>query len=134
MSLTKALWSETAELQETIRTMPFNAELAAGTLPAVTFQEYIIQDAHYLEGFARALAMAASRAPDAPAVAQLAGSANGAVAVERQLHGEYMALYGVSAADFAATPPSQACDNNESLQIRSAEIDAIPDEVTEILP
>lgn len=134
MSFTKALWSETAELQETIRTMPFNAELAAGTLPAVTFQEYIIQDAHYLEGFARALAMAASRAPDAPAVAQLAGSANGAVAVERQLHGEYMALYGVSAADFAATPPSQACDHYVSFLIRSAAIDSFPVAVTALLP
>ncbi|MEO0931151.1 MAG: thiaminase II, partial [Pseudomonadota bacterium] len=72
MSFTETLWSDTADLQSAICDMPFNAELAAGTLPSETFREYIIQDAHYLEGFARALALAASRGPDAPAIAQLA--------------------------------------------------------------
>ncbi|MEM9786413.1 MAG: thiaminase II [Pseudomonadota bacterium] len=134
MSFTETLWSDTADLQSAICDMPFNAELAAGTLPSETFREYIIQDAHYLEGFARALALAASRGPDAPAIAQLAGSANGAIAVERQLHAEYMAMYGVSEADFAATPPSQACDHYVSFLIKSAAVDPFPVAVVALLP
>ncbi len=134
MSFTQELWSHTADLQTHIRNMPFNAELAAGTLPSATFREYIIQDAHYLEGFARALALAGSRGPDAPAIAQLAGSANGAIAVERQLHAEYMTLYGVSPADFAGTPPSQACDHYVSFLIRSAAVDPFAVAVTALLP
>ncbi|WP_147110605.1 TenA family protein [Tateyamaria sp. syn59] len=134
MSFTEMLWSETAELQETILTMPFNTELAAGTLPSDTFQGYIIQDAHYLEGFARALALSASRAPGADAIAQLAGSAAGAIAVERQLHGDYMARFVVTPETFMATPPSQACDHYTAFLLRSAAVDPFPVAVTALLP
>ena len=134
MSFTQDLWAETADLQETIRTMPFNTELAAGTLPAETFRGYIIQDAHYLEGFARALALSAASAPDADSIAQLAGSANGAIAVERQLHNEYMSLYGVSEDDFTSTPPSRACDHYVSFLVRSAAIAPFPVAVVALLP
>ncbi|WP_421726412.1 thiaminase II [Bauldia sp.] len=134
MSFTRNLWEETADLQEAIRTMPFNAELAVGTLSLETFRGYIIQDAHYLEGFARALALAASHAPDAESIAQLAGSANGAIAVERQLHAEYMALYGVSKEDFAAAPPSRACDHYVNFLVRSAAVDPFTIAVVALLP
>ena len=134
MTFTDTLWSETAELQEAIRTMPFNAELAAGTLPAETFRGYVVQDAHYLEGFARALALAASRAPDPETVARLAGSAAGAIAVERQLHAHYMALYGVGPEDFAATPPSRSCDHYVGFLIRSAATAPFPVAVAALLP
>ena len=43
--------------------MPFNAELAAGTLSEARFKHYITQDAHYLIGFGRALTLAAAKAP-----------------------------------------------------------------------
>lgn len=134
MSFTENLWSESAELQEKILNMPFNAELAAGSLPSEIFQGYIIQDAHYLEGFARALALAAARAPHPEAVAQLAGSASGAIAVERQLHETYMALYGVTSENFSTTLPSRACDHYVSFLIRSAAVDPFPVAVTALLP
>jgi len=134
MSFTQDLWTMTSDLQDAIRTMPFNTELAQGTLPPEIFREYIIQDAHYLEGFARALALAASRAPDAETIARLAGSANGAIAVERQLHSEYMALYGVSPEDFVATPPSRTCDHYVSFLIRAAAVDPFSVAVASLLP
>lgn len=134
MSFTENLWQETAALQETIRTMPFNAELAAGTLPADIFRGYIIQDAHYLEGFARALALSAARSPEPEGIAQLAASASGAIAVERQLHSEYMSLYGVSEDDFTATPPSRACDHYVSFLIRAAAVEPFPVAVVALLP
>ena len=134
MTFTDQLWAETAPLQTTIQTMPFNAELTAGTLPQDTFQGYIIQDAHYLDGFARALALAAARAPDAESVAQLAGSAAGAIAVERQLHSDYMARYGVAPESFAATPMSQACDHYVSFLLKSCALDPFPVAVTTLLP
>ncbi|WP_224825129.1 thiaminase II [Cognatishimia sp. MH4019] len=134
MTFTDTLWAQTADLQDTIRTMPFNTELAAGTLPADIFRAYIIQDAHYLEGFARSLALAAARAPDPETIARLAGSANGAIAVEKQLHEEYMTLYGVTEADFIATPPSRACDHYTSFLIRSAAVDPFRVSIVALLP
>jgi len=134
MRFTETMWAATEALQHSILTMPFNRELATGALPPETFQHYIIQDAHYLEGFARALALVAARAPDADAIMQLSGSANGAIAVERQLHGHYMALYAVDAASFAATEPTPVCDHYVSYLLRTAAIADLPEAMAALLP
>ena len=57
-------WQGTGRLREAIHALPFNTELAAGTLPRDRFQHYIVQDALYLGQFSRALAIAAAKAPD----------------------------------------------------------------------
>ncbi|WGT51221.1 thiaminase II [Thioclava nitratireducens] len=134
MSFAQDLAQATAPLRRQIHDMPFNRELAEGSLDRETFQGYIIQDAHYLEGFARALALAAAKAPDAPTVAQLAGSAAGAIAVERELHAHYMGLFGVSAEDFARIEPSAACDHYVSFLLRSAAIGDFSEAVAALLP
>ncbi|MHC9235259.1 thiaminase II [Pseudooceanicola sp. 502str34] len=134
MTFTEDLARETAAIRHQIHTMPFNRELAQGTLAPDIFRGYIIQDAHYLEGFARALALAAAKAPDAPTVAQLAGSAAGAIAVERELHGHYMGLFGVSEVDFAATEPSAACDHYVSSLLRVAATGDFAETVAALLP
>jgi thiaminase/transcriptional activator TenA len=134
MSFIETVLQENARLCADIRAMPFNRALADGSLPQAVFQHYIIQDAHYLEGFARALARAAAGAPDAGSVAQLAGSGAGAIAVERQLHGHYMALFGVDAQTFAATPPSPACEHNVSFLLATAATRGVGEAVAALLP
>lgn len=134
MSFVETVLQENADLCAAIRAMPFNRALADGTLPAEVFQNYIIQDAHYLEGFARALALAASAAPDADAVAQLAGSRAGALHVERDLHAHYMGLFGVTAADFNTTPPTPACDHYTSFLISTAATGTTGEAVAALLP
>ena len=134
MTFTQELAQETQTLRDQIHAMAFNRELASGTLPSETFQGYIIQDAHYLEGFARALSLAAAKAPDAQAVAQLAGSAAGAIAVERGLHGHYMGLFGITTASFEATDVSAACDHYVSFLLRTAAIGDFPEAVAALLP
>ena len=69
-------WAANATLYETIRAMPFNAELAAGTLSAARFRHYILQDAHYLVGFGRALGLAAAKAPDPDGIVLFARAAD----------------------------------------------------------
>ncbi|SDD36267.1 thiaminase (transcriptional activator TenA) [Paracoccus isoporae] len=134
MSFTQQLRRDTAQLRQQILDMPFNRDLAAGTLPQEVFRGYIVQDAHYLEGFARALAMAAAKAPDADAVAQLAGSAIKAISVERGLHGEYMAQFGVSAEEYEATEISEACDHYVSFLLRMVATDDFAVGLTALLP
>lgn len=104
-------WAHNRMAYETIRTMPFNAELAAGTLSAERFRRYIVQDAHYLIGFGRALALAAAKAPHPDRIVQFARGAETAIVVERALHGGFFQTYGIDAATFAATPLSPACDH-----------------------
>ncbi len=120
MSFTQTVIAQTTDLCATIRAMPFNRELAEGSLSPEVFRHYMIQDAHYLEGFARGLALTSARAPDADSVQQLAQSAAGAIAVERQMHAHYLGLFGVSPEEFAATPRSPVCDHYVSFLIATA--------------
>src|SRR2546429_1195422 len=102
-------WERNAPIYDVIRRMPFNAELAAGGLSEARFKHYITQDAHYLIGFGRALTLAAAKAPNADRIVQFAKSAEGAIVVERALHGSFFQRYGITAEIFNATPPSPAC-------------------------
>ena len=70
--------------------MPFNTELAAGVLDRARFKHYITQDAHYLIGFGRALALAAAKAPQPDRIVQFAKAAEVAIVVERALHGSFL--------------------------------------------
>ena len=107
-------------IYELIRTMPFNAELASGTLSEARFKHYITQDAHYLIGFGRALTLAAAKAPDPDRIVQFAKSAEGAIVVERALHGSFFQQYGITPEMFAQTPLSPACHHYVSYLLATA--------------
>ncbi|MBV7396455.1 thiaminase II [Mameliella sediminis] len=134
MTFTTELANRTTDLRRQIHQMPFNRSLAEGSLPKPVFQGYVIQDAHYLEGFARALSLAAAKAPDAESVAQLAGSAAGAIAVERELHSHYMGLFGISAAQFEAAEVSAACDHYVSFLLRMTGLGDFGEAIAALLP
>ena len=113
-------WNRNAHVYEIIRTMPFNAELAAGTLSEARFKHYITQDAHYLIGFGRALTLAAAKAPNPDRIVQFAKSAEGAIVVERALHGSFFRQYGITPEVFTQTPLSPACHHYVSYLLATA--------------
>ena len=106
---TDAMWAEIRPTYEAILDLPFNRELAAGTLSRERFVFYMVQDAHYLGAFARALATAAAKAITPEAQVTFATSAHEAIVVERALHEGFFREFGVSAERFAATRPSPTC-------------------------
>jgi thiaminase/transcriptional activator TenA len=110
-SFSREAWARNAVAYETIRAMPFNAELAAGTLRRDRFQHYIVQDAHYLIGFGRALSLAAAKAPEPDGIVQFSRAAQEAIVVERALHGGFFRDYGIGRDAFAAIPLTPACDH-----------------------
>ena len=91
-------WQRTTELRAAIHGLPFNRELAAGTLDQARFPFYITQDALYLEQYARILAMAGARGPDGATLRLFAESALEAVAVEQVLHSQYLTQFGADPA------------------------------------
>ena len=109
MRFSDEAWQQAAGLREAIHRLPFNRELAAGTLSRERFRFYIMQDAIYLAAYARVLAIAAAKAPDAATVHAFAQAAVEAVAVERALHSRYLAEFGVDPATVADTEPSPDC-------------------------
>lgn len=127
-------WQNNLSLYEKILAMPFNAELAAGTLSLDRFRHYIIQDAHYLEGFARALSLASAKAETADQIVQLAAAAQTAIMVERALHAEYFRKFGITADDFSASLPTPVCDHYVSYLLRVAALEAFPVVLAALLP
>ena len=102
-------WDRTRRLREAIHRLPFNTELAAGSLARDRFQGYITQDSLYLGRFSRALAIAAARAPDSDAMQSFAESALRAVAVEQALHGRYLREFGIDPARIGEADASPDC-------------------------
>jgi len=119
-SFSRAAWEQNADTYDVIRTMPFNAELADGMLSEARFKHYITQDAHYLIGFGRALTLAAAKAPNPDRIVQFAKSAEGAIVVERALHGSFFERYGITPEIFARTPLSPACHHYVSYLMATA--------------
>ena len=102
--LTAELWSSIDATYGAILEHPFIAGLTDGSLDQAAFRFYVIQDAHYLREFARALSVAAARAPRESDIAMFNEHAAGAIAVERQLHESFFSDFGLSESDVAATP------------------------------
>src|SRR5579885_2652610 len=102
-------WQQTEPLRRAVHALPFNRELAVGTLAPQRFRFYIVQDALYLGEYARVLAIAAAKAPDADTVQWFAGAAAEAIAVERAQHARYLAEFGVDPVIAAAAEPAPDC-------------------------
>jgi len=90
MTFTQEAWARNSALFQATLEMPFNRELADGTLSIERFRHYMIQDAHYLVGFGRALAVAAARADDSDTVVQLAAAAQAAAGGKGELQHGFM--------------------------------------------
>lgn len=101
-SFSEAAWQRTARLRSAIHDLPFNTELAAGTLSRERFRGYIIQDAVYLGQYSRTLAIAGAKAPDGASLQAFVKSALEAVSVEQALHERYLSEFGVDAAQVDA--------------------------------
>ena len=109
MRFSDEAWQRTARLREAIHQLPFNTELAAGSLARDRFQAYIIQDSLYLGRFSRVLAIAAAKAPDSDAMRSFSHSALNAVAVEQALHGRYLREFGIDPAGIGDSEASPDC-------------------------
>lgn len=120
MSFCEDIWAETAALRAAIHALPFNRELAAGTLDPDRFRFYVVQDALYLAEYARALALAATRAEDGEAFKTFADGALEAVAVEQTLHGTYLRQFGIDPASLATAEPTPDCLGYTSFLLATA--------------
>ena len=132
--LSDQAWQRTASLREAIHKLPFNTELAAGSLSRDRFQTYIIQDAIYLGQFSRALAISAAKAPDRATMQSFAQSALGAIAVEQALHERYLRDFSIDPAAIANTEPSPDCLAYTSYLIAAAYHDPWEVLVAALLP
>lgn len=104
MSFTAELWESIDTIYAAIVRHPFLKGLTDGSLPRESFQFYAIQDALYLREFARALSIAAARAPEDDWIVMFNEHAAGALKVERALHESFFRVFGLAPEQVAATP------------------------------
>ncbi len=103
-SFSQQLRDETQPIWAAIFAHPFLAAIKDGTLPPETFQYYLGQDYHYLEGFGRTVAIALAKSPDGALLQELAHRVM--TPVERPLHQQLIEAAGLSMADVESTPRS----------------------------
>ena len=103
-TFTRELWDSIEHIYAAILRHPFVTGLTDGSLPRDSFRFYAVQDALYLRDFARALSLAAARAPRDEWIIMFNEHAAGALKVERVLHESFFTEFGMSPADVAATP------------------------------
>ena len=104
MSFTKDLWAAMEPIYTAILAHPFVRGLTDGSLSRESFRFYVVQDALYLREFARALSVAAARAPEDDWIIMFNEHAANALRVERALHEGFFQQFGLTPQAVAATP------------------------------
>lgn len=128
------LWSGVEDIYAAILDHPFMTGLTDGSLPRESFRHYIVQDAHYLRGFARALAVCAARAPDEDGTVMFAEHAAGAVAAERDLHAALMGEMGGSPEEAAREPVAPTTRAYVDFMLATALTGSFPEALGGVLP
>jgi thiaminase/transcriptional activator TenA len=103
-AFTRQLWQAITPIFNAILAHPFIQGLTDGRLPRESFVFYVVQDALYLREFARALSLAAAKAPQEEWIITFNEHAAGALRVERALHEGFFREFGLSEEAVRATP------------------------------
>ena len=134
MQFSLQAWKSIDDIYQTILTMPFVKELETGSLDRQIFQHYMIQDGIYLGQFARVLALISAKAPTPDMQLQFANSVREAIVVERALHENFFAEFGIKPQDALATEPSPTCLNYTNFLLATAYQHGFAIAVAAVLP
>lgn len=129
-----AFWDDAAEIYRRICAHPFLTGLTDGSLGRDRLRHYIVQDAHYLRGYARALAFCAAKAPSEADLVMFTEHAGAAITAERDLHAELLAGLGLSAGEAAERPIAPATQAYTSYLLAITASGSYAEAVAAVLP
>ncbi|MDQ6846792.1 MAG: thiaminase II [Candidatus Dormibacteraeota bacterium] len=132
--MTAQLWTAAASIYSAILEHPFVTGLADGSLDRASFQFYIVQDGHYLHGFARALAILAARAPTESETGLFARHTAAVITVERSLHAGLLAELTTAQGDAFATGVAPTTLAYTSYLLATCATRSFSDGVAAVLP
>lgn len=130
-AFTDHLWDSAKSTRAAIDSLEFLDRLGDGTLPLADFAFYLEQDALYLAGYSKALALLASRSPDPRTAAFWASSSHTAAIVETGLHGGILSVIPPSGEPKEHSP---TCLAYVSYLIATAATDSYPIGAAAVLP
>ncbi len=120
------------ELMPKIYALPFNKELAEGTLALEKFTFYLAQDALYLADFSKALAITASKLPHDHQTTLFIQFAMNALKAERELHFNFLKKYAVP--DNLKREQSPFCFMYTNYLLRMANTAPVEEAIASLLP
>lgn len=132
--LSARLWSSASDVYAAILEHPFLRALADGSLDRDIFRYYVVQDAHYLRGFARALSLCAAKAPTEPDIEMFDNHAAGAIVVERALHDSFFADFDMTPEQVSATPLSPTTTGYVGHMLAAASLGSFAEALGAVLP
>ena len=98
------LFQRIAGIYRSILAHPFVKGLTDGSLGEEAFRFYAVQDALYLQDFARGLSVLAAKSPEDNAMVMFNEHAKNVCVVEKALHGSFFSQWGLSPQDVYSTP------------------------------
>lgn len=113
---------------------PFLEGLTDGSLPREAFRHYVMQEAHFLPDYARALAACAARSPQPSAVHRFAADAARTVEVEHSLVLELLAAFGLDEAEALKSPAGPTTVGYASYLVRTCSLGTFPEALGAIVP
>jgi thiaminase (transcriptional activator TenA) len=103
-SFSHELFQRIEGIYRSILAHPFVKGLTDGSLGEEAFRFYAVQDALYLQDFARGLSVLATKSPEDNAMVMFNEHAKNVCVVEQALHGSFFAQWGLSPQDVYSTP------------------------------
>jgi thiaminase (transcriptional activator TenA) len=107
--ITTIMWDHITPIFDKILAHPFIKGLTTGDLDRTSFQFYTVQDALYLKDYARALSMAAVKAPDEEKIILFNEHSMGCLIEERAMQEHFFKGFGMAPEDVWSTPMAPTC-------------------------
>jgi thiaminase/transcriptional activator TenA len=134
LPLRTQLWASIEGTYKQILDHPFLTGLTDGTLPDEAFRYYVLQDAHYLRSYAKALAVCSAKATDEQDIIMFAQHAAEAIVVERSLHAGFIADFGLTEQEAAAVPVQPTTLAYTSYLLAATQNGSFAEAVATVLP
>ena len=131
MKFSNHLWQKIIPLYKAILSLPFNIELANGTLSQERFHFYMQQDSYYLIEFSKTLALIASRSRSSSMVNHFLKFSLGALIAERELHAHFLKS---EIHDCNPIEPSPACMGYTRYLMATAASASLEEAMAAVLP
>ncbi len=128
------LWHSIQDIYAEILDHPFLRGLTDGTLPEENFRYYVLQDALYLQEYARALSLAGVRSSDEDTLVMFDEHSAGAITVERSLHKGFLNDLGVTQEEAKATEVSPTTLAYTSFLLKTATLGDYAEVLGAVLP
>jgi thiaminase/transcriptional activator TenA len=133
-SFRNQLWGSIEAIYKQILDHPFVTGLTDGSLPDEAFRYYVLQDAHYLRSYAKALAVCSAKASQEQDIIMFAEHAAGAIVVERSLHAGFIADFGLTEHEAAAVPVQPTTLAYTSYLLAATQNGSFAEAVAAVLP